>query len=216
MTLSVVIPSHSRADLLFACLQSVVVHAPAGTQILVVDDGSRGELAGRKALQFSGVEVIRHERPQGFCRAANAGIRAARGDVVELLNDDTEVDRGWVEAALKHFSDPTVGAVAPLVYLMEPERRRRGLPPRIDTAGDDYDRGGFAFKRGRGLTWNETPELLRRSGPCWGVSAAAGFYRAATLQALGGFPERFGAYFEDVEVAHRLNRFGWRAVYVVQ
>lgn len=213
MTLSIVIPSHSRADLLAACLRSVVANAPSGTQVIVVDDGSHREIVGRTAMRFPKVEVVRHPRPSGFCRAANAGILAASGDVVELLNDDTEVERGWADAALAHFADPEVGSVAPLVLKLEPDRRRLGLSPRIDTAGDDYDRGGFAVKRGHGRTWDELPESLRRSGPVWGVSAAAGFYRASALRELGGFDERFGAYFEDVELAHRLNRAGWSAMY---
>jgi len=46
-----------------------------------------------------------------------------------------------------------VAAVAPLVLQNDPERRVRGLPPLIDTAGDDYDFGGFAVKRGHGQEW---------------------------------------------------------------
>jgi len=213
VTLSIVIPSHSRADLLTACLHTVIAHAPRGTQIVVVDDGSKDEAVSRAASAFPMVEIIRHARPLGFCRATNTGIRAARGDAIELLNDDTEVEAGWAEAALAHFAQPNVGSVAPLVLQLEPDRRRSGLPARIDTAGDDYDRGGFARKRGHGQTWDEAPKLLHVAGHCWGVSAAAGFYRASALRELGGFRESFGAYFEDVELAHRLNRAGWSAIY---
>ena len=66
-----------------------------------------------------------------------------KAEIVELLNDDTEVTAGWAEPALARFADPTVGAVAPLV-LRWPDGRR------IDSAGDTYHLAGFAYKRGNG------------------------------------------------------------------
>jgi GT2 family glycosyltransferase len=47
----------------------------------------------------------------------------------------------------------------------------------------------------------------------WGVSAAAGFYRRAAVLCAGGFPEHFGAYFEDVDLSFRLRRAGGEIVY---
>lgn len=113
--LSIVIPSHNRPDLLHLCLQSVTFHAPKGTEIIVVDDASADGCVGAAAQRFAGVRVLRLERRGGFCVAANIGIRAARSAVVELLNDDTEVSPGWADAALAHFADASIGAVAPLV-----------------------------------------------------------------------------------------------------
>src|SRR4051794_23032107 len=122
--LSIVIPSHCRPDLLRLCLASVTRHAPRHTEIIVVDDGSRAALASVVAAEFSAVRSVRLGRRRGFCVAANAGIRAARGRVVELLNDDTEVFPGWADAGLPHFSRPRVGSVAPLVTLPAAAKRR--------------------------------------------------------------------------------------------
>lgn len=202
--LSVVIPSHRHADLLAACLTAVTRHAPAGTEIVVVDDASAGHVISRVAAGF-GVRCLRLDRPGGFCVAVTAGLAVARGEVVELLNDDTEVQAGWADAALPWFADPGVVAVAPLVL-------QHGTS-KIDTAGDDYHRGGYATKRGHGVSWADAPAELRVAGPVWGVSAAAGFYRRSALEAVGGFPADFGAYFEDVDVAHRLRKAGGRAWY---
>ena len=65
-SLSIVIPSHKRADLLRLCLASVQEFAPAGTQIVVVDDGSKGAVVSRTAGEFSGVTVVRRPRAGGF------------------------------------------------------------------------------------------------------------------------------------------------------
>src|SRR5207237_7374714 len=101
--------------ILRACLASVTRHAPPGTEVLVVDDASPGGAASAAAGDFPGVRALRLPARGGFCAAANAGIRAAAGEVVELLNDDAEATPGWAAAALARFADPAVAAVAPLV-----------------------------------------------------------------------------------------------------
>src|SRR5262249_45998296 len=143
LPLSIVIPSHNRPDLLSACLASVQSHAPAATEVVVVDDASPGAAVTETARRFPGVTVLRLPRRSGFAVAANAGIRASANPIVETLNDDTEVTAGWAEAALTWFSDPTVAAVAPLVLCWSGEQPNG---PTIDSAGDRYFVGGVAGK----------------------------------------------------------------------
>lgn len=204
--LSIVIPSHHRGDMLRRCLATVVRHAPEDAEVLVVDDASPGGSATAVAREFGGVRVLPLPRRSGFCRAANAGINASRGDIVELLNDDTEVAPGWARAALTHFQDTRVGAVAPLV-LFWPDGRI------IDSAGDRYFLGGIAGKRGHGHG------AATESGPArpvFGASASSGFFRRAALDRVGAFPESFGSYFEDVDLAFRLQRAGYRTIFEPQ
>jgi GT2 family glycosyltransferase len=201
--LSIIIPTHNRPDLLHACLASVTRHAPPGTEVLVVDDASPGNGAGAVARGFAGVRVLRLPRQRGFCAAANAGLAATTGAVVELLNDDTEVTTGWASAALACFAEPRVAAVAPLV-LRWPDGRY------VDSAGDRYYVGGVAGKRGHGEPLGAV-HLQERS--VFGASASSAFYRRAALQRVGTFPETFGAYFEDVDLAFRLQRAGYRVVF---
>jgi GT2 family glycosyltransferase len=200
--LSIVIPSHNRADLLRLCLASVVQHAPPGTEVLVVDDASPAGAVSAVAATF-GVRCLRLPRQRGFCAAVNVGIRATAGVVVELLNDDTEVVAGWAEAALAHFEEESVAAVAPLV-LCWPEGER------VDSAGDRYYLGGIAAKRGHGERLSD--EYLQPRA-VFGASGSSAFYRCAALLHVGAFPESFGAYFEDVDLAFRLQRAGYRAIY---
>jgi GT2 family glycosyltransferase len=202
----VVIPSGNRPDLLGCCLDAVTRHAPPGAEILVVDDGSPGGATSAVAGQF-GVRALRRDRPGGFCAAANAGLRAARSRVVELLNDDTEVTVGWAEAALARFAEPGVAAVAPLVLVGPPGG---DCVPRVDSAGDRYFAGGVAGKRGHRRP--VVPEVLV-GGEVFGASAACAFYDRDAVLAVGGFPEEFGAYFEDVDLSFRLHWAGHRVVY---
>jgi len=224
--LSIIIPSHNRADLLGACLAAVRRHAPAGAEVIVVDDASPGGAVSRTAAAFPGVCVVRRDRRGGFCAAVNAGIASATHPVVELLNDDVEVEAGWADAALKWFAEPTVAAVAPLVLRRDDDRPcatavsavvgrsttadTAVAHPYIDSAGDRYYLGGVAGKRGCGRPVG--PEHLR-PGFVFGASASSAFYRRDAVHLVGGFPEHFGAYFEDVDLSFRLNRAGFRVAY---
>ena len=143
-SLTIVIPSRVRADLLHLCLTSVRRHAPPDTEILVVDDASTNHIVSRTAGAFADVRVLRFRHRRGFCAAVNAGIRAARHPIVELLNDDTEVSAGWAEAALAHFADPSIAAVAPLVL--------RGVPPSPPTPLPSWERGAILLPSPR---WGE-------------------------------------------------------------
>jgi GT2 family glycosyltransferase len=205
-SLSIVIPSHRRHDLLRRCLQSVTRFAPADAEILVVDDGSADSIISMTALDFPGVRVLRNSRSRGFCAAANRGIEATRGPIIELLNDDTQVSAGWAEAAQRCFDDPAVGAVAPLVFLGVPEN----VLPIIDSAGDGYDIGGFAWKRGHRQPLRAEFLVSRTVA---GASGSSIFLRRSALAETGLFPEHFGAYFEDVDLSLRLNAAGHRIVY---
>jgi len=200
---SIVIPSYQRADLLALCLASVRRHAPPGTEVIVVDDASPAGLVGRTAERFTNIGLLRLPRRRGFCGAVNQGIAAAGGDIVELLNDDTEVTPGWADAALAWFRDPAIGAVAPLV-LVGP------AGDFIDSAGDRYFAGGVAAKRGHGDPAAWAPDL---PGPVFAASGSSGFYRRQMLLSVGGFPEEFTAYFDDVDVAFRLHWAGWRTMF---
>jgi GT2 family glycosyltransferase len=188
-------------------LASVIRHGPVETEIIVVDDGSPAGVVSTAAAKFPNVKLVRLQTQRGFCAAANAGIHAATKPIVELLNDDTEVTAAWAKAALAWFADASVAAVAPLVLRWPGGNDDEA---RIDSAGDRYYMGGVAGKRGRGEPLS--PNYLR---PCrvFGASASSAFYRRETLLKVGAFPKKFGAYFEDVDLAFRLHRAGFEVIF---
>jgi GT2 family glycosyltransferase len=206
-SLSIVIPTHQRFDLLAACLASVKHFAPARTEILVIDDASPGGKASRLARSIPGVRTIRFCRRRGFCAAANAGVAAAQADFLQLLNDDTEVTAGWADAPLAAFEDPSIGAIAPLVLYWRADKSDHF---RIDSAGDFYHRAGIAGKRGHG---KKLTAQYSSSVPVFGASGSSAFCRREAFLRVGGFPESFGAYFEDVDLSFRLRRAGYRVLF---
>jgi O-antigen biosynthesis protein len=202
-TLSIVIPTCRGRRHLERCLPSVCRHAPAGTQILVVDDESGDGTADWIRTDFPTVDVLALETNRGFCGAVNAGIAAATGDIVELLNDDTEVEAGWADAALRRFDDPAVGSVAPLVLAMD-------RPDIVDSAGQAYHVCGWATNRGYGQSLN--PSHLQ-STEILGPSGSSGFYRRTALERAGSLLPEYGAYLEDVDLSFRLRWAGYRSIY---
>ena len=206
-TLSVIIPSHSRPDLLARCLASLRRNAPLSTEIIVVDDASENMCVSEVAAKFKGVKVIRTPKRLGFCKAANLGVQSAIHEVVELLNDDTEVCAGWAEMALDAFEDPKVAAVAPLVLRWPGQIEGHAI---IDSAGDAYFASGVATKRGNGQVIEEKWMV---PGPVFGASGSSAFYRREVFLKVGAYPESFGAYFEDVDLSFRLHWAGYDVVF---
>ena len=194
--LTVVIPTYNHAELLLECLRSVAQQTQRPERVIVVDDGSSEDISGLLAKEFPCVDVVRLERNQGFCRAANAGLRAAATPYVFLLNNDMTLDPECVALLMQHANPRTIQT--PLV-LFRSERDT------IYSAGD------------RILT-NGRPESIgfrvRREGFAWpsrilGVTGGAAFFPQAVLQQVGYFDERFVAYFEDADLCLRARLAGF-------
>ena len=200
---SVVIPNFNGLGHLQKLLPTLVLHSPGDTEIIVVDDASTDDSAAWISANYPSVILQRQTENGGFCRACNAGLSRARGRIVVALNNDTTVSPGWIEAALPHFDDPTVGSVAPLIVRMhEPET--------IDSAGIAYHACGWATDRQhRQPLENRTPAANEVFGP----TMACAFYRRDALDRTGFLPVEFGAYFEDVDLAFRLRWAGYRCIH---
>ncbi|APW59058.1 glycosyltransferase family 2 protein [Paludisphaera borealis] len=206
---SVVIPTYNGRALLETCLASIYRHLPCDPalpcEVVVVDNGSIDGTHDWLARAYPQVRVVRLDPNRGFCVAANTGIAAARGRFIQVLNDDTEVTSGWIEAGLEPFRDPTVGAVTPLVLV-------RSTPNRVDSAGDSYSLAGWPTKRGHGQPverWSARPVE-----EVFGASGSSSFYRAEALQRVGGgFDPSLVSYYEDVDLGFRLRWAGYRVLF---
>ena len=131
---SVIVVSHRPHRWLEPCLESVL---DAADEVVVVDNGSHAGEVGAVARR-AGARVVALSANVGFPGGVNAGVRAAHGDVVALLNDDAMAEPGWLASAEKALADPTVAVVAPkLVFALpyaeirfDDEPRRVGADPR--------------------------------------------------------------------------------------
>lgn len=96
---SIVIPTRGRPDYLRVTLGSVGPQArEAGAELIVIDDGD-GDRATAEIAAEHGAQLVR-SRGAGANAARNAGIAAASGDPVILIDDDVLAPEGWLAAML--------------------------------------------------------------------------------------------------------------------
>ncbi|HET8646446.1 MAG TPA: glycosyltransferase family 2 protein, partial [Vicinamibacteria bacterium] len=115
---SIVIVTYNNLAVTRRCLESLFAcTAWPVYEVVVVDNGSSdGTVDYLRALSRGDdrVRALFGRRNLGFAPAANRGLRAARGEYLVLLNNDTVLTPGWLGGLLAHLGDPGVGAVGPV------------------------------------------------------------------------------------------------------
>lgn len=201
---SVVIPSYNGWSHLHSCLPPLLAQTHETTEVIVVDDGSTDGTRQLVSSQFPGVRLISLPHNSGFCVAANAGIAAATGAYIALLNNDTVVQTGWLASLVSHMADhATTGACASKVVQWD----RTEI---LESAGDEYRPWRTPRARGAGHSANDfgTTETV------FGASASSAMYRRQALEMVGTFDEDLGSYFEDIDLSLRLQLNGWDVCYI--
>lgn len=194
-TVDVVVPTHSRPDLLRGCLDSLSRQTLRHRVVVVRDGpGEETEIEG----DHPEAEIVSLGRSRGFAAAANAGVLAGEAELVVLLNDDVTAEAAFVERIVEPFAEPGVGMVAPL--LLRPDGT-------IDSFGLEADFTLAVFPR----LWGMGPEAVEaeRGDTILGPAGAGGAYRRQALEQVGGLDERLVSYNEDADLALRLRAAGW-------
>ena len=200
---SVIVPSFNGAHLLPACLDSLCQQSYRDLEVIVADGASIDSTVELLAQRYPAVRLVRLKRNRGFAGNVNAGLRAARGDVLCLLNNDARADGDWVTQSVEALQlHPEVGSVASRVLFAD------GVT--INSAGDLICRDGSARQRGSGqpdgVDWRVPTNVF-------GASGGAAAYRRAMLSDVGLFDEQFFMYLEDVDLAFRAQLRGWSCLY---
>ena len=210
---SVVIPHQASAEILLACLESIARDTSySNYEIWVVDNGSSDGSVEIARQRFPGIHVLRLEENLGYAGGCNRGIQATRGAYVLLLNNDTEVEPGWLrELVGAAESDASLGACQPKIRSL----RERTRFEYAGAAGGLLDLYAYPFSRGRLMGHVETDrgqyddpiEVFWASGVCILI-------RRAALVETGGLDEVMFCYMEEIDLCWRLHLMGWRVGYV--
>jgi GT2 family glycosyltransferase len=203
---SIIIPTYNGKALLATCLPALRVQTyPADRfEVIVVDDASGDSTVAYLAADFPEARTVALAQNSGFIAACNAGVAVAQGEILVLLNNDTEAEPGWLEALVTALLEhPEAGSAASKMLLFE----RRDT---LHTAGDLMGKNGIPRNRG---VWEKDEGQYDQDrwvfGPCGGAAA----YRRKAWQQAGGFDPTLFMYMEDVDLAWRLQRLGWRSIY---
>jgi len=211
-----VVVTYQAGSLLTDCVRSILADTSAGdVDLVVVDNGSPDGSIDALRVAFPDVRVVTAPGNVGYARAANLGVASTRAPIVAVLNVDLTMEPGTAQAMLARFEhDPALGAAGPRIRNLDgsdyPSARRS---PSIPVA---LGHGVF------GLWWPTNPFTTRYrelgADPAtartvdW-VSGAAMWLRRATLDAVGGWDERFFMYMEDLDLCRRIRSAGFEVAY---
>lgn len=213
MRLDVVIPTYNRSEMLARTLASLVAaEAPArlDVRVIVVDNNSKDatkQTVEEWAAKFGGRLSYVFETKQGRSHALNAGIAAAAGELVGMIDDDEEVDARWLVRIGEAFEDASVdfvgGACLPRWGVPRPSWLPSEYPGVIGCLDGDAGRPQEFGAEYEGLLWGGNAVIRRE------VLARVGTY--ATELGRGSANLMTG---EDREMFERLMKSGARGLYL--
>jgi GT2 family glycosyltransferase len=191
-----VVVNYNGGELLRRCLASVLAQQPPADEVVVVDNASSD---GSTEHLPEGVTLLRQPDNRGYGAGVNAGLAATRAPFVLTLNADTELQPGCLAAAAAALdADPALGSVAPRVLAADDTAR-------IDASGIGLTSRLGQLNLDHGLAAADVDEVPR---PVLGPLGGAALWRRSALERVGGFPEQWFLYWEDIDVSLRLQRAG--------
>lgn len=205
--ISVIVPVYNQFYHTLRCIWTLLTCGDATRiQIIIADDGSTDETQEFFG-KVVGLTYIRNEENLGFLRSCNAAAKLANAPFLFLLNNDTAVLPGALDALLSTArSNPDAGIVGSKLIYPDGTLQEAGGYVWCDGTGANAGRNGdpaepiFNFRRDVDY-----------------VSGAAILIPLALWKDVGGFDEQFApAYYEDTDLAMRLRNLGWRIIFEPQ
>ena len=204
---TVVIPNWNGLKWLGPCLRSLRAQSFKGFRTIVVDNGSEDGSIHFLQSEFPEVEIVALPKNVGFAAGMNAGIRAAHGEYIAALNNDTEAHPEWLTRMVEVMdAKPEFAIFASKIM----NYRQRDI---FDSLGDGYRRSGLAFHL---ATESRDDGSIVEPFEVFGACAAACFYRRSMLDEIGLYDDDFFAYMEDVDLCIRARMAGYRCLAVPQ
>lgn len=208
---SIVIPVFNQLALTLECLAALARH-PQRTpfEVIVVDDAS-GDATASTVPDIRGVRYLRNAANLGFIGTCNRGVEHCRGRYLLFLNNDTQVQRGWLDALVGALeADPRIGMVGP--KLLFPDGRLQEAGARLIRVRADDPSSLVGDLIGIGCRRADPAFLHPRDVEY--CSGACLLVRRDVFAAVGGLDPAYApAYFEDADLAYKVRRAGYRVRY---
>jgi O-antigen biosynthesis protein len=175
-------------------------------EVMVVDNGSRDGSGDFLRTHFPSVKVVALDNNRRFTGGNNAGVQAARHDVVIFLNNDMQVDRDFINPLLQGFREGDVFAVSCQVFFQDKTRRR-------EETGNTKARWRLGFID---QYHGEVPDSGSGAGYSpifWAGGGSCAFDRNKFLE-LGGLDTLYDPfYLEDVDLSYQAWKRGWKTLF---
>ncbi len=214
---SIVIPSKNQYKIVKRCIDSIYNKSTyENFEIILVDTGSTEKrvLSLYKKLEnkHSNFHLIDWpERPFSYSRSCNKGAESANGEVLIMLNNDTEViTPNWIELLAGDALRKEIGAVGCLLFY--PDKHH------IQHAGVGVGLGGVAANSFSMMTLNQLMNqtqhlMINTKHNMTAVTAACLAIRKQVFNEVGGFDDAFSVTYNDVDLCLRLLERGYINLY---
>jgi GT2 family glycosyltransferase len=208
---SIIVPVFNQFILTIECLAAIKRHPQMTSfELLLVDDASTDET--KTVLpSISGLQYLRNVSNLGYLHSCNSAIQLARGDYVYFLNNDTQVQKDWLDPLVARLDAmPTIGVVGSM--LLFPDGRLQEAGARLITPADKNQGELIGELIGLGCaTSDPSYQFAREVEYCSGASLMV---RRDLLTTMDGLDTRYApAYFEDADLAYSARRAGYRVYY---
>ena len=192
-------------------LSSVAATDYPDYEILIADNASSDDTREWVQENFPGVRVVRLDENYGYCGGNNRAAKKATGDILLFLNNDVEVDPGWLTPLNDVFqNNPEVAVVQPKLR----SHTNKEYFEYAGAAGGFLDKYGYPFCRGRILEtvekdngqYDEPTDIFWASGAAFAI-------RKDQFELMNGFDEDFEFHMEEIDLCWRLWNRGYRVRY---
>jgi len=203
-----IIVIYSIKDYLCACLDSIQEQTYSEFEVIIVDNSGERNFSQSIIERYPEIKLYSQEKNISYCEALNLGIEQSKGDFILCLNDDVILDKGFIEEALQGFSiDSKIGMVSGKI--LRSDRKT------LDSTGLFLSIWRTAKERGYGL---KDKGQFEKEEYIFGVNGAVAFYRREMLEKIkigeDYFDSDFHFFYEDLDIAWRAKRAGWKGYYI--
>jgi len=202
---TVIIPTWNQCARLQRCLETLTEQTLRADQIVVVDNNSSDDTRAMIRSHFGSVDLVELPENQGTAGGTNAGLTAATGDYLAILNNDAYPRPTWLEALVRTLEEHREFDFATSLLLQAENRDR------IDTAGQGFDPRLWSVMLGHDQLYGEDFAVVRE---VFCADHAAAIYRREVFDAVGELDESLFMYSDDVDLGFRARLLGYRCLYV--
>ncbi|MFH1128716.1 MAG: glycosyltransferase [Candidatus Omnitrophota bacterium] len=204
---SIIIVTAGVKDYLWQCLDSLKEQTYPHLENIVIDNSQISDFRQKISQDYPLIKVYPGAKSLSYCQGLNKGIELSKGNFILCLNDDAALDRKFIEEALRGFLvNSRLGMVSGKI--LRPDVKT------IDSTGLFLTFYRTAKERGYGL---RDDGQFEKKGHIFGVCGAAAFYRREMLEDVKEkdyFDPDFHFFYEDLDIAWRAHRKGWKGFYV--
>lgn len=201
---SIIIVNFNGKKWLKDCLNSLQKQTYTKFEIILVDNNSTDDSISFIQKNFPKVQLVKLPENIGFAGGNNEGYKKAIGEYILLLNNDTKVEKTFIENFLKAFDKiPNLGIAQSKLILMDKDQ--------LDTCGGFWTSTSFLYYFGN----YKDPKLpmYNKPFPVFSTKGASVLIKRKVIEKIGLFDERFWNYYEETDFCHRVWISGYECWY---